>query len=598
MKRISVFAAMLLLALSTAAQASDAIKNWAAPSSWTPPSAHGASRSALVTYPPLPFIPLDPCRVIDTRLASFPAGYGPPSMAGGGTQRTFTITGQCGVPAGAQAVSFNFAVWAPPTRGDLRVFPAGGPTPTVSTLNWEAGILALANAAVVPLGAGGAITVQIDGPGTVDIFVDINGYYTSSVASDQAFVVTTPGPYAVVGNAAGAGVWGLGGIYGVAGTSSLTAAVYGQASGTAIGVYGTASATNGVRGISSGAGVAGVLGQNGNNADGTHGVGGLATGTGIVFGVQGQITAAGAAGSAGVHGIGASATGKTYAVLGETSDTTGNSAAVQGLITGTGAMVGNTGSWVPAGIRGDAADTGVWGFANTYGVFGRAFTTGGVDAGFGILGNNQGTTTYGVRGNAGTSGTTNWAIFAVGNMGASGTKPFIEPHPHQAGMVIRYVALEGAEAGTYFRGRGRFVGRQAVIDVPEDFRLVTDTEGLSIQVTPIGDLSQVAVVSLGLDTIELKSSRDVEFFYHVNGVRRTFKDWKVMVSGTEFQPDGPSAKMPDGLSAEQRRSLIRNGTYNEDGTVNLSTARRLGWDVEWSSRGSQDFGKVVPKAEK
>ena len=74
-------------------------------------------------------------------------------------------------------MAFNFAVWIPTTRGDLRVFPAGGATPNVSTLNWEANILALANAANVALGTGGAITVQADGPGTIDIFFDVNGYF-------------------------------------------------------------------------------------------------------------------------------------------------------------------------------------------------------------------------------------------------------------------------------------------------------------------------------------------------------------------------------------------------------------------------------------
>jgi hypothetical protein len=144
---------------------------------------------------------------------------------------------------------------------------------------------------------------------------------------------------------------------------------------------------------------------------------------------------------------------------------------------------------------------------------------------------------------------------------------------------------------TYFRGRGRFVGRQAVIEVPEDFRLVTDSEGLSIQITPIGDFSQVAVVSMGLDSIELKSSRDVEFFYHVNGVRRTFRDWQVTVQSDEFRPSGPSATMPEYLSAEQKKSLIRNGTYNPDGTVNMSTARQAGWDVEWAKQ-TTELGKV------
>lgn len=137
-----------------------------------------ASEEARAQGGPFQYYALTPCRVADTRAtAGFPSGYGPPSIAGDGTQRNFTITGRCGIPASARAVSFNFAVWVPSTRGGLRVFPAGLATPTVSTLNWEANILALANAAYVPLGTGGAITLRVDGPGTVDIFFDVNGYF-------------------------------------------------------------------------------------------------------------------------------------------------------------------------------------------------------------------------------------------------------------------------------------------------------------------------------------------------------------------------------------------------------------------------------------
>ncbi len=577
------------VALPAAAGASGGISNWAAPSTW---SASPGGRTALaVSAAPLPFIPIAPCRMADTRAGSgFPSGYGPPSMTGG-LSRAFTITGKCGIPTSAVAVSFNFAVWNTTSYGDFAIYPTGTPA-TVSTLNWSPGVLALANAAVVPLGTSGQITVVNEGSGTVDLFFDVNGYYAATQPTATTFFINTPSNYAIWGTSTastGYGVLGYGGSSGVG--------VYGSG-GT--GVFGTSSVGNGVLGQSTAAGVAGVLGQNGNNADGTHGVGGYAGGTGKVFGVQGQIGTTAAAGSAGVHGIGASVVaGKSYAVFGETADSSSDSSAVQGSITGAGAAVGIPAGWVPGGIRGDGKDNGVWGFSNTYAVFGRAYTAAGVTAGYGILGDNATpTTTYGVHGGAGTSGTTNWAVYASGNMGASGAKPFVEPHPTQAGMVIRYVALEGPEAGTYFRGRGRFVGRQAVIEVPEDFRLVTDTEGLSIQVTPIGDLSQVAVVSIGLDSIELKSSRDVEFFYHVNGIRRTFKDWKVTVQSNEFMPDGPSAKMPDGLSAEQRLSLVRNGTYNEDGTPNMTTARRLGWDVEWSHRSTQNFGKVVDKTQK
>jgi hypothetical protein len=46
--------------------------------------------------------------------------------------------------------------------------------------------------------------------------------------------------------------------------------------------------------------------------------------------------------------------------------------------------------------------------------------------------------------------------------------------------VIRYMALEGPEAGTYFRGTAGTSGKKAVIEVPESFRIVTDEEGLTV----------------------------------------------------------------------------------------------------------------------
>ena len=42
--------------------------------------------------------------------------------------------------------------------------------------------------------------------------------------------------------------------------------------------------------------------------------------------------------------------------------------------------------------------------------------------------------------------------------------------------------------------------------------------------------------------------------------------------------------MPLALTEEQKNLLIQNGTYREDGSVNLETARRLGWDRIWEER--------------
>lgn len=41
------------------------------------------------------------------------------------------------------------------------------------------------------------------------------------------------------------------------------------------------------------------------------------------------------------------------------------------------------------------------------------------------------------------------------------------------------------------------------------------------------------------------------------------------------------AHLPDSY----RKLMIQNGTLNPDGTVNVETARRLGWDKAWEKRG-------------
>src|SRR5206468_1170424 len=141
----------------------DAIANWPAPAFWTPPAVRaprGARTDAVSpALPPLPFIALNPCRAADTRGNGFTGAFGPPPLVANAT-RTFTIAGQCGVPSAAAAVSFNFTALNVSQAGDLRVFPAGGAVPTASTLNYNANTPNIANAAVVPLGTAGAITVQ------------------------------------------------------------------------------------------------------------------------------------------------------------------------------------------------------------------------------------------------------------------------------------------------------------------------------------------------------------------------------------------------------------------------------------------------------
>ena len=138
---------------------------------------------------------------------------------------------------------------------------------------------------------------------------------------------------------------------------------------------------------------------------------------------------------------------------------------------------------------------------------------------WGVLGrNNGGNGGIGVVGYGPTMG-----VYSLSNLGAAGTKTFVEPHPTDPSKEIRYAALEGPESGTYFRGSVKLVNGRATIEVPEDFRMVSSDHALTVVATPIGELATVACVSKSLQRIELRGSADVEVDYVVNGLRKAFE---------------------------------------------------------------------------
>src|SRR6266567_876336 len=182
--RLFRIAASVLLGLASLGSASaEQIANWAAPLYWRassesqPRDHHAAMEAKGVTVAataPLPFVAVSPCRVADTRGNGFSGAYGPPRLSIG-VSRDFPMTGVCGIPATAQAVSMNVTVTNTLGAGHITIYPQGGVAPTVSTLNYVAN-LTVANAAVVVLGTGGGVTVVAAVSGT-DFIIDVNGYY-------------------------------------------------------------------------------------------------------------------------------------------------------------------------------------------------------------------------------------------------------------------------------------------------------------------------------------------------------------------------------------------------------------------------------------
>lgn len=257
-------------------------------------------------------------------------------------------------------------------------------------------------------------------------------------------------------------------------------------------------------------------------------------------------------------------------------------------VVGTNASFANTDIGGVAGTHGPGFIRPFYGPAGVFGISRDSFGVVGVSQNnFAVAGSNVTDGTERTYGALACSDTT--AVCGSGNLSISGSKSFVEPHPTEASKVIKFVSLEGNEAGTYFRGRAKFERGLARIRVPGEFRMVTHAEGLSIQVTPIGEMASVAVVAISLEEIAVKASRNVEFFYLVQGMRKGYEDFTPIAEEAFFVPRSAEYRMPSSLSPEAKRKLIANGTYNADGTVNLETAKRLGWTEKWKG------GTTAPK---
>jgi Collagen triple helix repeat (20 copies) len=252
-----------------------------------------------------------------------------------------------------------------------------------------------------------------------------------------------------------------------------------------------------------------------------------------------------------VYGFNNATTGDAFGVKGHTRSTSGS--AIFGLAD---AASGSTPSTA----------TGVAGFAT-----GRQVT--GVQ---GVATGATGYASYGVHGLVNT--TSGYAIYAQGRFTATSNKGFTQPHPTDPSKNVFFVCLEGNENGTYFRGTSRLVDGKAVIEIPEEWKLVTAEDGITVQVTPKGP-AVIYVAEESRDRIVIRGTNDVPFHYFVNGVRRGFTKYEPYTTNHGFRPEVRGIPYGTQYPDELRRILVANGILNADFTPNEATARRQGWKL-------------------
>ncbi|MCC6362414.1 MAG: DUF3421 domain-containing protein [Bryobacterales bacterium] len=125
----------------------------------------------------LVYYPLNPCRILDTRIDyRSPEGpFGPPSLAARQARRfRVPATPYCQIPSGAAAYSMTITAVPQGPLQFITVWPGGGLQPNVSSINSPAGRV-LANSVIIPAGSEGSIDVYAHN--ATDFLADISGYY-------------------------------------------------------------------------------------------------------------------------------------------------------------------------------------------------------------------------------------------------------------------------------------------------------------------------------------------------------------------------------------------------------------------------------------
>lgn len=118
-------------------------------------------------------------RVLDTR-----KGIGAPAKAvAAGATLTFTAASAGSTPI--SAVAMIVTAVAPKASGFLTVYAAGTARPNASILNFRSGE-DVPNLVIIPVGAGGRVSIYNSSAGTVQLLADIHGYFNGGAGQAAA----------------------------------------------------------------------------------------------------------------------------------------------------------------------------------------------------------------------------------------------------------------------------------------------------------------------------------------------------------------------------------------------------------------------------
>lgn len=149
----------------------------------------GISHAVTSTGERAVYVPIEPCRLADTRPA--PDHVGP--IASALTADSTVVVegrgevGECDLPADATGLGLNVTAIEPTLPTYLTLFPAGTSPPLASNLNPVPGEPPAPNAVTVDLSADGEFEVY-NLQGSVHLIIDVVGYYVDHDHDDRYYV--------------------------------------------------------------------------------------------------------------------------------------------------------------------------------------------------------------------------------------------------------------------------------------------------------------------------------------------------------------------------------------------------------------------------
>jgi hypothetical protein len=111
-----------------------------------------------------------------------------------------------------------------------------------------------------------------------------------------------------------------------------------------------------------------------------------------------------------------------------------------------------------------------------------------------------------------------------------GPMSFVNPHPDNPELELISASPISGEASSFTRGTGTLMAGEAIVELPEHFALLTESEGLTVQLTARGRSLQLFVTELTTDRLIVREADGASgsFDYLIQGIQRGTSGYQSM----------------------------------------------------------------------